>query len=152
MNLLFTILCGILYCIGLLFGWNYEQTSIYVCIYLWPILCTISTLPILWQSLKLIRKKTFLGIILTLMSTAYTSVYIYYTMEAIERYNINDPMAFTNCMVDLMSLAKYFGISYELLNILIYVVLFIVIILFNILLALFVRYVNKKVTNDIYYL
>lgn len=131
MKILFTILCGLLYCIGTPFGWSYEITSIYVCIYLWPILCTLSTVPIIWQSIKLINRKTITGIILTILSFVYTAYYGYYTLEAINRYNINDPNAFTNCMLDLISLASYLGISYETLNILIYVIGFITIIAFN---------------------
>lgn len=40
-TLIFGILCGILYCIGLLFGRSYEQISIDICIYACPIVCII---------------------------------------------------------------------------------------------------------------
>lgn len=52
MELLFQILCGLLYLVGIPFGWSYQETSIYVCIYLWPTICTLSTIPMLWISIK----------------------------------------------------------------------------------------------------
>lgn len=139
MKIIFTILCGLLYCIGIPFGWSYETTSIYICIYLWPIICTLSTIPIIWQSIKLVSRKKMLGLILVLLAIIYTAYYGYYTLEAIHHYNINDPHAFMNCMLDLKSLASYFEISYETVNILIYVVGFTVIVTFNYIVARIIR-------------
>lgn len=139
MKTIFTILCGLLYCIGIPFGWSYETTSVYICIYLWPIICTLSTVPIIWQSIKLVSRKKMLGLFLVLLAIIYTAYYGYYTLEAIHHYNINDPHAFMNCMLDLKSLASYFKISYEAVNILIYVVGFTVIVTFNYVVARIIR-------------
>lgn len=124
-DIIFEILCGFLYLVGLPFGWSYQTTSIVICIYLWPVLCTITTLPILYMS---IQKRKW---IIAICALFYTSFCIGITTYFINRYNLNDPNAFMNCMIDLDSLARYMGISYELLNILIYVVAFILIQLFN---------------------
>lgn len=124
-DVIFKILCGCLYLVGLPFGWSYQITSIVICIYLWPILCTLTTFPILLISI--LRHKW----IITIFALFYTLFCIQFTVYFINRYSINDPNAFMNCMIDLDSLAKYVGISYELLNILIYVIAFILIQLFN---------------------
>ena len=41
MEYIFQILCGMLYVFGLLFGWNYQETSVYVCIYAFPFLMLV---------------------------------------------------------------------------------------------------------------
>ena len=41
MEYIFQILCGMLYLFGLLFGWNYQETSVYVCIYAFPFLMLV---------------------------------------------------------------------------------------------------------------
>lgn len=124
-TLIFKFLAGCLYLIGILFGCSYQTTSIVMCVYLWPILCTLTTFPILYMS---IQKRKW---IIAICAIFYTSFCIGITAYFINRYNLNDPNAFMNCMIDLDSLAKYMGMSYELLNILIYVVAFILIQLFN---------------------
>lgn len=132
MKLIFEFLCGLLYLIGYPFGLTYEEISIYICIYLWPSLCTISTIPIILISFKKILNKKIVGIPCLISSIIYFLYYCYYTNLVICRYNISNPNSFTNCMLDLKILAKYYEISYETLNILIYVIGFILIITFNI--------------------
>lgn len=38
-QLIFGFLCGMLYLVGLMFGFTYEEISVYICIYGWPALC-----------------------------------------------------------------------------------------------------------------
>ena len=142
MKELFTFLCGILYLIGYPFGWSYEDTSIYICIYLWPILCCISTLP-LWI-VSIIHINKIKGIIFTILSSIYSLYYIYYTNLVIARYSIDNKNSFMNCMLDLKILAERLNISYEELNIFIYVILFIGIILFNFILYKIVKFILNK--------
>ena len=150
MKILFMFLCGILYLIGIPFGWSYETTSIYVCIYLWPILCCLSTLPILFISLKYLKKNFFIGSFLSIFSILYLLSYIGFTLSVIERYNIKYKNSFMNCMIDLKDIAHYYGISYETLNILIYVVGFLGIILINYCIYKSIKYFynyNKSYTT-----
>lgn len=130
MELLFQILCGLLYLTGKFFGCDYQTTSIIVCIYLWPLLCTISTIPIIIGILHASKWKIS-TIFLLISSIIYTGVYSKLTYDFIERYNINDSASFMNCMIDLQSIANLIGVTYATLNILIYVVLFSIILLFN---------------------
>lgn len=139
MELIFQFLCGLLYLVGLPFGWSYQETSIYVCIYLWPMLCTLSTIPILWISVK--RRKWILSVV----SLLYTSVYVYFTIDVINHYPISNPASFMNCMTDLKSLAAYCGVTYAEINLLIYVVAFILILLFNFSVYMIIQ---KKYANN----
>lgn len=58
------------------------------------------------------------------------------------RYSIKNPSSFMNCMIDLKSLAEYCNLTYAEINLLIYVVLFILIILVNFCIYKFVK--NKS--------
>lgn len=131
MTELFQLLCGLLYMVGYPFGWTYQETSIYICIYLWPILCCLSTVPIIFVSLSCIVKHKISGIVLTLLSVVYLMYYLFYTNLVIDRYNISNVNSFNNCMLDLQMIARQTGVTYEELNIYIYVVLFIIIMTIN---------------------
>lgn len=137
-NVIFGILCGCLYVVGLPFGWDYKETSVYICIYLWPMLCVASTLPI---SLQLIRnivygKKVGLSWLGLPFAMGYTYIYLstavllmghylrYLNFEGIDG-------VFDNCMRDLMNIANTCHVSYATANLYIYVVLFILIVAFN---------------------
>jgi len=129
---LFDLLCGLLYLVGYPFGWTYQETSIYMCIYLWPIICCISVLPIICQTvLLLLKTRRWWSPIPVLFSFVYLFYYVFYTNIAIERYGINVPNAFNKCMVDITFIAQQTGMSYAEVNILIYIVLFLGILLIN---------------------
>lgn len=129
---LFDLLCGLLYLVGYPLGWTYQETSIYVCIYLWPIICCVSVLPIIGQTILLLLKThRWWSPIPVLLSLVYLLYYVFYTNIAIERYGINVPNAFNKCMVDITFIAQQTKMSYAEVSILIYVVLFLGILLIN---------------------
>lgn len=144
MDFIFEFLCGILYLIGYPFGLSYEETSIYVCIYLWPSLCVLSTIPIIWASVKRIKVNRIVGIVCLLFSLIYFSYYCYYTNFIIERYNISNPNSFNNCLLDLKSLSEIIKISYANLNMYIYIFGFSAIQIFNFILF---KVINPKCKN-----
>ena len=86
-KLIFGVLCGILYIIGLPFGWNYQETSVYIWIHLWPILCILSTIPMLYYSVKraMLKDKGYMatfGIIL------YNFSFVLFYCNVLEHYSI----------------------------------------------------------------
>ena len=127
MDKIFQILCGCLALIGRPFGWNYEKTSVYICIHLWPLLCVVMSL-------------VMLGIAVSTTNPLWITACIIYTLfnvfgywAVIKHYypgTINE--IFTHCYSDLMTIAKECKTSYAIVNLLVYVVLFIVIIAFDI--------------------
>ena len=54
MSEVFYLLCGLLYLIGLPLGWNYEDTSVYICIYAFPVLVTLPFLGMFIRMLRLV--------------------------------------------------------------------------------------------------
>jgi amino acid transporter len=75
-TLVFSILCGILYVLGLCLGLNYVETSVYICIYgCCYIVCAMSLVTLFLNIYKLFRKKSFKKALLVLplnMVSAYT--------------------------------------------------------------------------------
>ena len=138
-KLIFAFLCGVLYVIGLPFGLNYEETSVYICIYLWPLLCVACAL---FTTYKAIRKKRRGFIIAnSIISVLYIlitwGIFAYYS-----RLSIEDQ--FNDCMMKLYGLSDHTGLSYETINLLIYVVLFSAIVIFHLVEVLIIDGKIKK--------
>ena len=130
----FGICYGFLHYIGLIFNWTYQEASVYICIYLWQILLILSTIPILIKSIiKCIKnKKSYIALIL---SICYTALYCYFTVIVFNHYPISDiNYTFNLCVKDLQNIAQYCNISYETINICIYLIGFVIICWINYLL------------------
>ena len=122
----FAFLCGVLYLIGLPFGWNYQETSVYICIYACPLICVFCAL---FTTYKAIRKKHKLFLVL---NGVLSVLYILVTWSIFSHYlSMSVKDQFNDCMMKLYALSDTIGISYETLNLLIYVVLLSLIVLFH---------------------
>ncbi len=146
---IFQILCGLLYIIGAPFGWDYMYTSIIVCVYLWPILCTLSTLPILYYAIrKFIQTKRIVWGVTSCLSLAYTYMYVASTFVCHKLWGLNYEggyrWAFAEVVDILRRCAVILHTTYEMLNIFIYVILFAFIIGFN----LFITSLLKRSFNE----
>ena len=134
-HIVFTFLCGCIYLIGMLFGWSYQDASVYICIYACPWICiTCAAL-----SLLNCTTKTFLGSCRTALNSSLLIVYYilaygfwaYYDVDASpfetiirDEYAPAVPNPFAQCVADITSIANTLGISYEACNLLIYCGLF----------------------------
>lgn len=134
---IFYFFCAILYGIGFILGWNYQEASVYICIYLWPVLLGLSSLPILYNAAKnLVRKKNFPSVIHFALSAGYASVFVWICKYIWSRYNQPTISGqFNKCMSDLTTHAEQLNLSYTELNILFYIVLFAIIVGVNALIA-----------------
>lgn len=140
MEIIFEILCGCLYVIGLVFEWNYKETSVYICIYLWPILCVlISLLPTVALVHNIIyNRRRILSIIGIPFAMLYTTLYSSIAGGLIEHYEYSRLRGginaqFNQCMRDLQEIASMCETTYAMVNLKIYVELFIIILIANIL-------------------
>lgn len=134
----FYFFCGILVAIGYLIGWTYQESSVYICIYLWPILLGLSSLPILYNSIRYaIQKRRVAPSIAHLAASAlYVSVFGVICKLIWEHYNQPTiQQQFDKCMSDLIVHAGQLGISYNGINILFYIVLFAVVVAINVIIA-----------------
>lgn len=124
----FTFLCGVLYVIGLLFGWDYQETSVYICIYACPLICVFFSL---FSTYKAIRRKYNPFIV---VNGGLSVLYIIITWSIFSYYSaLSVKDQFNDCMRRLYALSDTIGISYEALNLLIYVVLLSLIVLFHLM-------------------
>lgn len=125
-KLIFAFLCGVLYVIGLPFGLNYEETSVYICIYFCPLLCVVCALFTTYKAIR--KKKTAFIVVNSIISVLYIlitwAIFAHYS-----RLSIHEQ--FNDCMWKLIGLSSNLGISYEAVNLLIYVVLLSAIVIFH---------------------
>ena len=138
-KLIFAFLCGVLYVIGLPFGLNYEETSVYICIYICPLLCVACAL---FTTYKAIRKKKTAFIV---VNSIISVLYILITVGIFAHYSrLSIHEQFNDCMWKLIGLSSNLGISYEAINLLIYVVLLSAIVVFHLVEVLIIDGKFKK--------
>lgn len=136
---IFAFLCGVLYVIGLPFGLNYEETSVYICIYFCPLLCVACALFTTYKAIR--KKKTAFIVVNSIISVLYIlitwGIFAHYS-----RLSIHEQ--FNDCMWKLYGLSDHLGISYEAVNLLIYVVLLSAIVIFHLVEVLVIDGKLKK--------
>ena len=138
MEIIFKILCGILYAIGCLFGLTYEEISIDICIYACPVICCLFAA----IGLLLCSNKTWFTRMLKATNLALLLFYIENTKMFWNHYSVLDP--FQLCVDDLNKIAANLNLTYEEVNIQIYCYLFFGILLFHVLTIIISKYIIKK--------
>lgn len=138
MKTIFLLLCGVLYVIGaVFFGWNYHETSVYVCLYWWPYICAVSTLPILLGLvLRIIKnKKHTLSMYALPCFASYSWLMFDIARHFIRHYEVcynnNIDRMFYGCQNELKEIARLCSTDYATVNLSIYVVLFLIIMSLN---------------------
>ena len=127
MNIIFNILCNCLKMVGRPFGWDYQTSSVYICIHLWPLLCVAASLVMLMSAVA-----TGNGLWIT-ACTIYTALNVFGYWAVVKHYypgTINE--IFTHCYTDLMAIAKEWNTSYAIVNLVVYVLAFILIMAFDV--------------------
>lgn len=121
---IFFICAGFLYAIGLVTEWGYEKASVYINLYLQPILLILIGLYYLCKILfRLKNNKYWCSIIVLLV--LILDIYLFYLIY--NRYPISDiKFSFNKCVIDLQNLSKNTGYSYELWNLIIFVALYLI--------------------------
>lgn len=134
MDRIFQFLCACLARIGRTAGWNYEKASVYICIHLWPILCIAMTVVMLSMALLSANPLmiTVCSIYVLFSMFGYWIVIKHYYPGSIEEI-------FEHCYSDLMTIAKEWHTSYATVNLIIYVILFIAIMAFDVLLIFLMK-------------
>lgn len=134
MDSVFQFLCRQLEAIGKLFGLNYYKVSVYICIHLWPLLCVAMALVLLTMA---ILSSTLLWIA---ASSVYALFNIFGYWIVIKHYypgTIDE--IFNRCYLDLIKISEEWHTTYAIVNLIIYVVLFIAIMAFDVILLLLMR-------------
>ncbi len=125
-HFIFALCCGGLFIIGKIFGLDYYTSSVLICIYLLPIICILCALYTLCKSLVKRSWKYFtINSILLVLYLIFTFV----VFKEFLAYSIQ--LQFVACMGMLYTLADVFHTSYEVINIVIYCIIFPAIILIH---------------------
>lgn len=141
-HLIFGFLCGILYLVGLIFGYSYEEISVYVCIYGWPALCVaMPTVIALVALYNWIKELSVWNTINLALSSGTAIVFSLYAQLFYQFYN-DRPLAleagnpikldsahdkFVACVQDLTTMASELNMTYEEVNLWVYCYLFLAI-------------------------
>ena len=127
MDKVFQFLCGCLAQIGRSFGWNYETVSVYICIHLWPLLCVVMALVMLVIAVSTTNPLCIAACIIYFLFNVfgYWAVIKHYYPGTINEI-------FTHCYSDLMTIAKEWKTTYAIVNLVVYVIAFILIMAFDV--------------------
>ena len=134
MSQIFVFLCMCLTKIGRFLGWDYEEASVYICIHLWPLLCVamavvmpgfaVATTNPLWI--------TVCSIYALINAFGYWAVIRHY-------YPGTTKDIFQRCRAELIAIAERWGTTYAVVNLIIYVLLFVAIMVFDVSLIMLMR-------------
>ena len=131
MERLFRSLCNCLALIGKLFGWDYYRASVYICIHLWPLLFVAMALVML--AIAIVSTNPFWISVCSIYALfnlfGYWVVIKHYYPGTIDEI-------FQHCFSDLMAIAEEWHTSYAIVNLIIYVLAFILIMAFDVSLIL----------------
>lgn len=136
-EIIYYLLCGMLYLVGLVFGFNYEEISVYLCIYLWPALFTMMPAVITLIALYNWYKKLTLWNCINLTASGTTTCvfwliskkfYLLYTSPNFVHVQVSTVHdKFMACVEDLKFIASQLDMTYIEVNLWIYCVLSIVV-------------------------
>ena len=131
MDKVFQFLCGCLAQIGRPFGWNYEKASVYICIHLWPLLCVVMALVMLGIAVSTTNPLCIAACTIYFLFNVfgYWAVFKHYYPGTINEI-------FAHCYSDLMTIAKEWNTTYAIVNLVVYVLAFILIMVFDMCLIL----------------
>lgn len=132
----FEACCGILYWTGRFLGFTYKEICVIVNIYMEAGLCLLSALWVTWATIKCFTHRKTIGYGL-LMATGiiYAIAYIGGFMWLCQHYAMPMNDAFDLCYRELIQLAKDYHTTYNNINYIIFILLFLVITIGNILLV-----------------
>ena len=145
MEFIYQFLSGILSQIGQSLHLCYEAVTIFLCIYLWPIICTLTTIPIVLSALKLFEEKKKTGLVSSILSMGYTFMCLLFSISMMNKYSISSPVySYDSLVENLYEIANGFNTSFETLSVYIYVIGFICIVSFNIIISYVIKWFARK--------
>lgn len=150
MEIIFKSCCGIVYLIALAFGLNYYEMNTYLFLYAEPLICFLTAIiMVLVVYKKLWNFWSWQRILLALVSTGYLFTISCGLFRIAGHYwSLNAEDACKLAMREMQNMAVY-GLSYEQINIMLFIVLFLLILTINIgVIFLCKRYLKGKSKHD----
>ena len=123
--ILFMMCCGVMRVLGNILGLTYKEVCVIGNVYLQGVLWAASSLPPMIAAIVAVIKRREIGRIVTLGTSMLYSA-AHWIIFALLCWRYAPPLApaFDRCVDDLYASAKVFGTTYEVVNIIFFVVLF----------------------------
>ena len=139
--------CGVLYITGIALGFTYKEICVIINIYAQSGICLLSALWVAWAAIQrfLSHKTTGNGLLMA-AGFVYGSVYIVGFLCLCQHYAMPMDEAFDLCYHELLQLAKDYHISYNNVNYTIFILLFLVITIGNMVIVKLINGIKKKDT------
>lgn len=132
----FIACCGVLYVTGMVLGFTYKEICVIVNIYLESGLCLLSALWVTWTAIKrFYHKKTVGNGILMVSGFIYGLVYLGGFIWLCQHYAMPLNNAFDLCYHELVQLSKDYHTTYYNVNYAVFIILFLITTIGNILLG-----------------
>lgn len=152
----FGVCCGCLYATGMILGCSYKEICVIINIYLESGLCLLSILWVTWITIRrFIRKRSIGSGILMVGGIAYGFVGIALFLWICNHYNMPMNDAFDLCYHELIQLSKDYHTTYNNVNYIIFILLFLLITIGNMVIVKLLknsvrkeRLCNGSVTTD----
>lgn len=133
--------CGWLYAIGLILGFTYKKICVIVNIYMESGACLLSILWVAWQTVRrFMRLRTVGNRILMVIGLVYGGIGITLFLLICNHYAMPMNDAFDLCYRELIQLAKDYHTTYNNVNYMVFIILFMVCTLGNLLVAKMITY------------
>jgi len=148
--------CGVLYVTGKILGFTYKEICVIINIYAQSGMCLLSALWVTWAAIKrfLSHKSTGNGLLLA-AGIIYGSAYTVGFLWVCHHYAMPMNQAFDLCYQELIQLSKDYHISYNNVNYIIFILLFLLITIGNMVIVKLLknsvrkeRLCNGSVTTD----
>lgn len=128
----FMLCVGFLMLLGKLCGLTYKQISVVFNLWVQGGVLMLSGLaPAAVATYKLVSDGSLLWVAVTALLITYAAVYVYGFVRMLQHYHLPFDRAFDLCVKDLMLWAKKWHTTYEMANLIIFVLLFLIFIGLN---------------------
>jgi hypothetical protein len=148
--------CGVLYVTGIALGFTYKEICVIINIYAQSGLCLLSALWVTWAAMqRFLSHKTTGNVVLVVTGIIYGLAYIGGFLWVCQHYAMPMNQAFDLCYQELLQLSKDYHTTYNNVNYIIFILLFLLITIGNLLIVKLLknsvrreRLCNGSVTTD----
>ena len=141
----FAACCGVMGVVGVAWGLTYKEICVIGNIYLEAGICLLSALWLIWSTIKVYRRnRTILHSLLMSAGLLYGMIYLFVFLLICNHYAMPMDKAFDLCYHELWMLSSAWHISYNYVNYVIFIILFLVLTLGNLLVAKCLSLISYK--------
>ena len=141
----FIACCGVLYITGMVLGFTYKEICVIVNIYLESGLCLLSALWVTWTAIKrYYPQKTVGNGIIMVSGFIYGIIYLCGFLWLCQHYAMPLSNAFDLCYRELVQLSKDYHTTYYNVNYAVFIILFLITTIGNILLGNLIQKENQQ--------